>query len=205
MSTAASVLITEIRRRLRDATDKSYDDNMLLDAINNGARIFSTTTGCNQAIHNFTSSGGDTSLVSSIALSNLTNELINVYGVEFQSVALYWAPRSEAVKWNPAVGTPVGWNVWGGTLYLDAIITTMSATYDVDVSYTYAAAALTSTSSNVDIPDKWMPAIKAYMRYYIHDYNRDDGLAAIAYQEFDSIRLVAATLNEAQMSGGGYA
>jgi hypothetical protein len=50
-----------------------------------------------------------------------------------------------------------------------------------------------------------MPAIKAYMRYYIHDYNKDEGLAAIAYQEFDSIRLTCAKLNEAQMSGGGYA
>ncbi len=199
MSTAASTLITEVRRRLRDSTDESYDDSMLLDAINNATRIFSTTTGCNQAIQNFTSG-----TASSLALSGLTNELINVYGVEYASTALYWAPRSEAVKWKPVAGTPVGWNIWATTLYLDASIT-MSSTNDVDVSYTYAAAALTSTSSNVDIPDRWMPAIKAYMRYYIHDYNINAGLAAIAYQEFDSIRLACARLNEGQMSGGGYA
>ena len=197
MATAASTLIDEVRRKLNDATDEAYSDELLLDAINDGSRIFSTTTGCNQAIHNFTSETG-----SSIALSGLTNEYINVYAVEYASGMLYWAPRSEAAKWSPTAATPTGWNVWNATLYLDKSIT-MSSTNDVDVSYTYAAAALTVTSSNVDIPDRWMPAIKAYMEYHVHTKNRDAGLAAIAYQIFDSIRLVAAKTNEAQMSGGG--
>lgn len=195
MATAASTLIDEVRRKLSDSTDEAYDDNLLYDAVNDGSRIFSTTTGCNQAIHNFTSG-----TASSIDLSTLTNEYINVYAVEYASGMLYWAPRSEAAKWNPVAGTPTGWNVWADTLYLDKSIT-MSSTNDVDVSYTYAAAAI--SSGNINIPDRWVPAIKAYMEYHVHTKNKDEGLAAIAYQIFDSIRLVAAKVYEAQMSGGG--
>ena len=196
MATAASTLITEVRRRLADETDEAYGDDELLDAINDAARLFAITTGCNQAIHNFTSG-----TASYIALSGLTNEYINVYGVEYASGMLYHAPRYEAVKWSPIAGTPTGWNVWANTLYLDQSIT-MSSTNDVDVSYTYAPAVLTSTSSDVDIPDRWMPAIKAYMRYYIHDLNREEGLAAGAWREYETIQLTAANINSALMGGG---
>jgi len=197
MSTAASVLITELRRRIADETDEAYPDNELLDAINDGARLFAMTTGCNQAIHNFTSG-----TASSIALSGMTYEYINVYAVEYASGKLYYAPQYEAAKWNPSAGTPTGWSVWGNTLYLDMSIT-MSSTNDVDVSYTYAPAVLTSTSSNVDIPDRWMPAIKAYMRYYCHALDRDEGLAALAWREYETIQQTAARIYEALM-GGGY-
>lgn len=200
MATTASTLIDQIRRRLADYSDEAYGDNLLIAAMNEGAAIFAETTGCCQAIHNFTS--GTT--ISSLALSNLTNvKYINIYAVEYASDKLDFAPRYEAAKWSPAAGTPTGWSVWADTLYIDTIIT-LSATNDIDISYTYVPADMATTSSNIGIPDKWLPAIKAYARFYIHDMNRETGFADRAWAEFILIQQTAAKINEALMSGGGY-
>lgn len=200
MSTTASTLIDQIRRRLADYSDEAYGDNLLIVAMNEGAAIFAETTGCCQAIHNFTSG----SAISSIALSNLTNvNYINIYAVEYASGKLDFAPRYEAAKWVPAAGTPIGWSVWADTLYIDTIVT-LSATNDIDVSYTYVPTDMTTTSSNIGIPDKWLTAIKAYARFYIHDMNRETGLADRAWAEFVMIQQAAAKVNEALMSSGGY-
>lgn len=200
MATTADTLITEIRRRLADVDDEAYSNDLLIGAMNEGATIFSETTGCCQAIHNFTSG----SAISSLALSGLTNvKYINVYAVEYASGKLDFAPRYEAAKWTPSSGTPAGWSIWGDILYLDTIVT-LSSTNDIDVSYTYIPDDMTSTSSNIGIADKWLPAIKAYARFYIHDLNRETGLADRAWAEFILIQQAAARINEALMSGGGY-
>jgi hypothetical protein len=41
----ADDLILETRRRLQDATDETYGDNLLLNALNAGSKIFASTTG----------------------------------------------------------------------------------------------------------------------------------------------------------------
>jgi len=199
MATTASTLNDQIRRRLADYSDEAYSNNLLIAAMNEGVGVFAPATGCCQAIHNFTSGTGST-----VALSGLTNvKFINVYAVEYASGKLDFAPRYEAAKWVPAAGTPTGWSVWGATLYLDAIAT-LSSTDDIDVSYTYVPDDMTTTSSNIGIPDKWLPAIKAYARYYIHDMNRETGLADRAWAEFVMIQQAAAKINEALMAKGGY-
>jgi len=208
MSTTVDTLIESLRRRLSDYTDEAYDADMLLNSANTAARMFATTTGCNQRIGNVTSGTASSIALSNTSLindgdGNAAYEVLNVYGVEYKSIALYWAPRHEAVKWSPSAGTPTGWSVWAGTIYLDMSIT-MSSTNDIDVSYTYAPVAVTSTESAIDIPDRWMPAIEAYMRFTIHEMNRDESLAANAYLEFEAIRNTAAAASEAQMSKGGY-
>lgn len=201
MATTASTLITAIRRRLQDETDASYGDSSLIDAMNEGGKIFASTTGCCQAIHNFTSGTAVSSI--DISISGLTYRYINIYSVEYASGKLDFAPRYEAAKWSPAVGTPTGWSVWADTLYLDTIVT-LSSTNDVDVSYTYVPADMADSSSNIGIPEKWLPAIKAYARFYIHDMNRETCLADRAYAEFELMRQAAAKINEALMGGGGY-
>jgi len=197
MATTASTLNDQIRRRLADYSDEAYGDNLLIAAENEGAKIFAQATGCCQAVHNFSSGTAST-----IALTGLTYvNFINIYAVEHASLKLDFAPRYEAAKWVPAAGTPTGWSVWGTTLYLDAIAT-LSTTNDIDVSYTYVPDDMTTTSSNIGIPDKWLPAIKAYARFYIHDMNRETGLADRAWAEFVMIQQAAAKINEALMSGG---
>jgi hypothetical protein len=204
MSTSVDTLISNLRYRLSDETDTAYSSTMLLNAANEGARIFATTTGCNQIDEDVT---GEDASEYSLAIGALnsgsypTKELVNVYAVELDGAALYWAPKSEAVKWAPTTGTATGWNVWANTLYFDYTVTSSST---FTLHYTYSPTALTATSGNLDIPDRWMPAIEAYMRYVIHEKNRDETLAAGAFAEFESIRNTAAKVYEAQMSGGGY-
>lgn len=198
MSTTASTLITAIRLRLADSSDEAYGDALLLSFINEGSREFADLTGCCQAIHNFTSGTGST-----IDLGTLTYAFLNIYSVEYASGKLDFAPRYEAAKWSPAAGTPAGWSVWNDTLYLDTSIT-MSSSNDVDVGYTYVPNTLTAVGSNIGLPDKWLPALKAYVCYRIHDMNRETGFADRAYQEYLLIVQAAQRINEALMSGGGY-
>ncbi|MHA2247990.1 MAG: phage adaptor protein [Candidatus Hodarchaeales archaeon] len=200
MATTAATVITWIRRHVDDATDAAYGTNPLLDAINEASLIMATTTACCQAIQNVSSG---VTAGCSWALSNLTYRYVNIYAVEYASAKLDWAPRSEAAHWSPTTATPTGWSVWADTLYLNENVT-LSATNDLDVHYTYVPTTLTADTDNIGIPEKWIPALVAYGRYYIHDLNREEGLAQRAYAEFEMVRQSAAKVYEALLGGGGY-
>jgi len=194
----ADDLITGIRYQLSDETDEAYGDALLINFLNDGATEFATTTGCCQDIATITPDGSNSYV--DLSTSNLTYRMLNVYAVEFSGVKLDHAPKYEAAHWNPASGTPTGWSVWAddGTerLYFDTIpAATANA---VKVHFTYIPTAMTTTSSVCGIPEKWNPAIKHYAVYRVHDRMRETGA------EYSLMRQVAAKINEALMSGGGY-
>lgn len=199
----AQTLINIIRRRLRDATDLSYGDTLLIDALNQGSKIFASTTGCCQDVAEVTPNGSDSFI--NLNTTNLTYRHVNVYAVEFGTTKLDHAPRYEAAHWAPSgsATTPAGWSVWadGGTerMYFDEIPASSS---DIKVWFTYVPDDLSTVSSTVGVPEKWHPALVTYGVYWIHDLNREDGLAQRAYAEFEAIRLSAAKINAALMSGG---
>ncbi len=193
-------IIAKIRYRLNDISDEAYDDDMLFEYINDGAKDFSYT-GCNQTIQNVNSG-------STISSLTLTSELtyvdwLNIYAVEYASVELAPAPRYEAVRWLPASGTPTGWSVWGDILYIDTIVT-LSASNDIDISYTYIPDDISATSDTSPLADKWSPALVAYCVYRCHKADRESGLADTAFAEYLAIKQTAAKIYEALMIGGGY-
>jgi hypothetical protein len=199
MAKTGTQLITSIRFRLSDATDQAYSTSTLLTYINDGATEFATLTGCLHLTENMTSGGP----AASISLSTTTaNTFVNIYSVELASSKLDFAPRYEAAKWSPSdTGTPAGWSIWGNTIYLNCQ-TTLSATNDLDISYTYIPAEMTAEGNECEIPDKYYPALVAYTCFRVHDMNREEGLASRAFAEYDRILLSAAKLNEALLSGG---
>lgn len=198
MATVANI-ITKIRYRMSDISDEAYGDSMLFEFINDGAKDFSLT-GCNQAIQNINS--GTT--ISTLTLSSsLTYKFLNIYAVEYASGELAFAPRYEAVRWNPATDTPTGYSIWGDTLYIDTIVT-LSASNDIDVSYTYIPADITATTDTSPLDDKWMPALVAYCVFRCREQDREFSLADKAYLEYDAIKKTAAAIYEALLMGGGY-
>lgn len=204
MATADS-LIDIVRRRLQDATDEAYSDALLFDAINEGSKIFAAATGCCQDVAEVTPDGSNSYI--DLDTSNLTYRMVNVYAAEHGNTKLDFAPRYEAAKWAPSgtATTAAAWSVWadGATerMYFDEV---PEAGSDIKVWFTYVPADVTSTSDTVGLPEKWHPALIAYMRYCVHNSNRDDGRAQMAYQEFTGILQVAAKINEGLMSRGGY-
>lgn len=198
MATVDNV-ITKIRYRMSDITDEAYGDDMLFEYINDGTKDFSYT-GCCQSIQNVNS--GTT--ISTLTLSStLDYSFLNIYAVEYASAELAFAPRHEAVRWVPAAGTPEGWSVWGGTLYLDTIVT-LSSTNDIDISYTYIPADITATTDICPLDTKWIPALVAYCVYRCREADREFGLADKAYAEYDAIKQTASKVYEALLMGGGY-
>jgi len=196
----ADDLILDVRQRLSDVSDEAYGDALLIQFQNEGIKHFCITTGCLQYVDNITSGA----TISALSLRNeLTYDFINIYGVAYASTALDFAPRYEAVKWNPASGTPTGWSVWGRILYFDTIIT-LSTTNDIDIWYTYIPAAMTAISSTFPLDAKYEPAIAAYVAYRVRDMLRDATLAERAYNEYQSVQIATAQINEALLMRGGY-
>lgn len=193
-------IITKIRYRLSDITDEAYDDDMLFEYINDGAKDFAYT-GCCQAIENVNSGTTISSLVLSSTLTYV--DWLNIYSVEHASLELTFAPRFESVRWLPAAGTPTGWSVWGDILYIDTIAT-LSSTNDIDISYTYVPDDITATTDTSPLDDKWSPALVAYCVYRCAKADRESGLADTVFAEYLAIKQSAAKIYEALMMGGGY-
>ncbi len=192
-------IILKIRYRMSDVDDEAYNDEMLFEFINAGAKDFSYI-GCNQAIENVTSGSNISTLTLS---STLTYAFLNIYAVEYASAELSFAPRHEAVRWAPAAGTPTGWNAWGDILYLDAICT-LSSSNDIDISYTYIPDDIDATTDTSPLDVKWIPALVAYCVYRCREVDREFSLADKAYIEYDAIKKTAAAIYEALLLGGGY-
>lgn len=135
---------------------------------------------------------------------------VTFLAVEYNEAALNQAPIFEARHWaaRSSNSTPTAWTFWqvGASterIYFDYI---PAATANiVRIWFTYIPNRISSTSSTVDIPDKWLTAIKAYIEYRIHNANREEGLAARAWAEYQSLRANAVQINEALLSTGGYA
>jgi len=204
MATTADTLITEVRRRRDDATDEAYGDSVMLDFLNDGCEIFASTTGCCQHLATVTPDGSNPYIALSTA--NLTYRHVIIYAVEYGTTVLDFAPLSEyKYKTASSVAAPTCWTVWtvGGVerMYFDTIPATTS---DVSIYFTYIPDTLTAVSSNVDIPERWHPAIKAYMQYRVDDLNREASLADRSYAEFEQLRQQAANINESLLSWGGY-
>lgn len=203
MATAAELIEgpsaeSGIRGRLQDVTDASYGDNLLINFMNDGCTEFAETTGCCQTSDTITTDGSASTWA--VTTSNLTYRYVNVYAVEYNGAALDFAPLYEMRAWATAAsGTPTGWSVWADTLYLDTI---PIASQTLTVWYTYIPTDMTATTSTVGIPEKWHPAIKAYAEYRVRKQDRDSGLAADAYAEYDALRKSAAMINEALFAGG---
>jgi hypothetical protein len=183
---------------MADYSDEAYDDDMLFEFINDGTKDFSYT-GCNQSVKNIVSG-----TISTLTLSSeLDYTFLNIYAVEYASGELAFAPRHEAVRWNPSTATPTGWSVWGDTLYLDKTVT-LSATNDIDISYTYIPNDITATTDTCPLDTKWIPALVAYCVYRCRESDREFGLADKAFAEYDAIKQSAAKIYEALLMGGGY-
>lgn len=193
-------IITKIRYRLSDITDEAYDDDMLFEYINDGAKDFSYT-GCCQTIENVNSGSTISTLTLSSELTYV--DWLNIYSVEYASAELAFAPRFEAVRWLPAAGTPAGWSVWGDVLYIDTIVT-LSASNDIDISYTYVPDDITATTDTSPLEDKWSPALVAYCIYRCRKADRESGLADNAFAEYLAIKQAAAKIYEALLIGGGF-
>lgn len=198
MATVDDVIL-KIRYRMNDVDDEAYSDEMLFEFINDGAKDFSYT-GCNQSIKNVNS----TATVSRLTLSTtLDYEFLNIYAVEYESGELAFAPRYEAVRWNPTTAEPTGWSIWGDRLYFDRTFT-ISATNDIDISYTYIPDDIAATTDTCPLDVKWIPALVAYGVARCREADREFGLMDKAYAEYEAIKQTASKIYEALLMGGGY-
>lgn len=202
-----SDLITKLRLRTADNDDASYASDMLVNFTNKAQKDFASTTASCRTITNDTTTL--TSTNSTYDVSNLTGELLGMYRLDLDYVFVPFSPIYEEIDFhNVSAGTPTAWTLWGDTvggsttsIRFNAAVT---ATTVVTMHYSYIPDDLTSTSSTLSVPDKWVHALVPYMEYLCHKQDRDIGLAQVAYAEYDSIRKAAAFANQAFLSHGGY-
>lgn len=192
-----------IRGRLADVNDDAYSNNLLLEFLNEGITEFASTTGVCQHTKEVAPDGTNSYI--NLSTGNLDYRFVSIYAVQYNNIALDFAPAYEVRHWNAVSGTPTAWNVWADAtnerMYFDAI---PAITANVKLWFTYIPDDMTATSDTVGVPEKYHPALKAYTEFRVRASDRESGLADRAYAEYEKLRLAAAKINESLLSTGGY-
>lgn len=208
MSTAQQ-LIDSIRDRMADSSDVAYTAAAIIRHANDGARQFAATTGCMQESFAFTMDGNSSYITFARITTDTGHKPVTVFAVNCPS-RLDFAPLYETVGWPvywvgmtdvSTSGQPTAWTLWGEVVRFDIkpAANMVAAAY-----YTRIPAEMTAVDSVFDFPAQWEQAIKSYVRFCLHDTDRESGLADRAFAEYEADRQAAFAHTQAQI-GGGYA